>query len=154
MATDNPLCVFCEATNNLIDFLHAGETSAEAVGRLSDEYGELLVVIPTDQAMKRHEQAAKTPPEEITEERFNDMLNVLPPVDWTITGNGESFKMSERYTGSITSIFVKLNQRCFTFRDTIKLPHDDCCARVFHSEVYRAPKAAEAARAADTPSRD
>lgn len=154
MATDNPLCVFCEATNNLIDFLQVGETSQEAVARLSNDYGDRLVVIPADEAFKRHDEAAKTLPVEITEARFHDMLNVLPPVNWSKTGNGESFKMSERFTGSITAIFIALNGRYFTFHDTITLPHDECCSKVFHSQAYRAPKTPDAEPTSQEPARD
>lgn len=45
---------------------------------------------------------------EITEERFYDMLNVLPPHNWSRGERFEFFTMSERLVGSLTSMFVRL----------------------------------------------
>lgn len=118
----------------------AGEADAEAINRLA-EYGPGLVVLDLTEAAKREDDAHRTEPSEITAERFQDMLGILPPVAWRITGNGESFKISEPLTGSIHSIFVKLNERHFTFDDRITLKHAEICAKVFHSEAYRAPEA-------------
>jgi hypothetical protein len=40
---------------------------------------------------------------EVTEEIFNEFLNVLPPIRWI----GDSFCMSEMLSGSITSMYFK-----------------------------------------------
>ena len=39
----------------------------------------------------------------ITEERYNDLLEILPPIKWGMNAGIESFFMSEFYTGSITT---------------------------------------------------
>jgi hypothetical protein len=141
MSSDNPLCIFCCATNRIIDFPAAGESSAEAIARLTEEYGAELQAMRYNDATQHAEEALRTEPREITPEHFNDMLNIMLPVGWVVDGNGQSFKMSERIDFDITSIYVQLNNRCFTFNDRVKLPHADCCAKVFHSEAYRAPSA-------------
>ena len=46
------------------------------------------------------------PMHEITEERFYEMLNVLPPLCWTQHKNVEIFCMSEFYTGSFTDQYA------------------------------------------------
>lgn len=46
------------------------------------------------------------PLEEITAERFNEMLDVLPPLAWTQHKGVEMFCMSEFYTGGYTSQYA------------------------------------------------
>lgn len=75
------------------------------------------------------ENAFKSGPEEITEERFVEMLGVLPPVQWTNRDGCESFKLSERTSGSITAIFCRIGGRYFTLSDSIATPHADIVAR-------------------------
>ncbi len=121
----------------LIDTCLPGQDSAEAkLARHATHYGTDLIILPFAEAWQRHETAAKSEPEEISSEQWHYALNVLPPVSWH-DGFGESFKISERTTGSITSIYVRLNDRHFTFSDDIRTPHDKCCKRVFHSPAYR-----------------
>jgi hypothetical protein len=43
---------------------------------------------------------------EITEDKFEDALNVLPPICWTTHNNIEMFCMSEMYMGSYTSQYA------------------------------------------------
>lgn len=136
MNTPTHRCIYSTRTNRLIDFVFAGEADEEAIRRLA-EYGPDLVVLDLKEAAKREDDAHRTEPAEISAERFQEMLGILPPVGWRITGNGESFKISEPLTGNIHSIFVKLNERHFTFDDCITLKHDEICAKVFHSEAYR-----------------
>ncbi len=58
---------------------------------------------------------------EVSEERFNDALNVLPPVGWTTRSGVESFRISERIWGSITDIYARLGDRYFVLSDDIRL---------------------------------
>ena len=87
-------------------------------------------MMPTDTAWQRYENAFKSSPVEISEDRWNEMLGVLPPVAWTTDQTGESFKLSERTAGSITAIFVRIGERYFELSDSITLPHHTCTARV------------------------
>ena len=68
--------------------------------------------------------------EEITEARFMDALNVLPPVGWTTRGGVESFKISERITGNLTDIFARMGDRYFKLTDDIRLSADVIASRV------------------------
>lgn len=137
MAHDDFPCIYCPTTNRLIDIPRPGEDIEAAIQRLTPEYGTALVAMPYMQAATRVEDALCTEPSEISEQRFLEMLNILPPLHWTRTSNGESFKIRERIQGDITSIFVHLNKRFFTFDDRVTLSHTDCCAKVFHSPAYR-----------------
>lgn len=67
---------------------------------------------------------------EVSEERFMDALNVLPPVGWTTRNGVESFRISERLWGNITDIFAQCGTRYFTLTDDIRLPAEVIAARV------------------------
>ena len=118
MTTPNS-CVFCTATNRLIDFIP------------DNSDGCALIILPVVDAWQRHENSFKSELVEITRDRFHEMLNILPPVAWNYNDPSfESFKMSERTTGSITTIFVRIHDRYFAFSDTCTPPHRVCVARV------------------------
>jgi len=55
--------------------------------------------------MERNYYTSK-PLTEITEEKFEDMLNVLPPLKWCTRNNIEMFCMSEMLTGTYTSQYL------------------------------------------------
>lgn len=59
---------------------------------------------------------------EVSEERFMEALNVLPPVGWTTRNGVESFRISERLWGNITDIYARLGERYFKLSDDIRLP--------------------------------
>lgn len=85
------------------------------------EIGEL------DDVARASIEAIRRPPEEITRERYTEMLEVLPPVDWTRTTGVSSFKLLEHTYGPLTSIYVCLHQegqpRYFTMTDFADMPH-------------------------------
>jgi hypothetical protein len=66
---------------------------------------------------------------EITQERFSEMLNVLPPCKWTGPGTvQESFHVSEFLSGNIVSWFVQINGRFFQIDDVCTLTHRELVA--------------------------
>src|ERR1700682_4430792 len=106
-------CVFCTATKRIIAFVpDAGDVTA-AIAKFAPEYGTALIVLPFEEAHQRFENSFKSESVEITEERWDEMLGVLPPVAWKNEGAHESFKISERTAGSITAIFVRIRDRYF-----------------------------------------
>lgn len=131
MTIQRPRVVFCTSTGNIIDFVRdgAGETDEAAISRLKGDYGTALSVMPAEEAQTRYETRFKTPIEEISAADFDDALNVLPPVAWTRSGGAESFKMSERLAGRVTTIYVAIGGKYFRFHDDIRTPHATCCER-------------------------
>ena len=81
------------------------------------------------------------------------MLCILPPHGWRNTGAEESFKMCERKTGIITGIYVRIDDRFFTFDDSILMPHAECCDRVRASKAFTGPDEGKA-RALSSSDRD
>jgi len=72
------------------------------------------------------DESWKSPPVEITADRYMEMLEVLPPVAWRGIGTEEeTFKLSERTSGNITAIFCRIGERHFEMQDSIHMKHDD-----------------------------
>lgn len=84
------------------------------------------------------EEKAKTAVSEISEAQFNDQLNLMYPIDWCFYANTESFKSMEMYFGNVTSIYIRCNNRFFTFRDVVMLTHSEIMEKV---RVFIADKA-------------
>lgn len=61
---------------------------------------------------------------EITEEEYDDALNVLPPALWKNGG----FFMSERYTGTISSFYQEINGKYYTSLQDMKTPRQKIIA--------------------------
>ncbi len=93
------------------------------------------VIVPFEWAIEQINEAAKEKfrlliPIEITKERYSEMLECLPPVQWTRSDDGESFKMAERTFGDITACFVKKNDKFFEMMGRVSTPHTQllsCC---------------------------
>jgi len=91
---------------------------------------EVKAIYPTAQLMgseeydRHHDIYWTTDPVEIDEEAYTDALECLPPVAWKMTKDADSFKMSERTSGSITGIYARIGSRYFCFNADIRTPHD------------------------------
>lgn len=68
-----------------------------------EEEREYKVMSYEDFLRIEKEYLLSLPLTEITEERYEEMLNVLPPLAWTTIDNIEMFCMSEFYTGTYTT---------------------------------------------------
>ena len=133
--------IYCTRTATIIDLCRGTPEQQQAQAQaLTAEYGENLIILPFAEACRRHDDAAKSDPVKITGARWREALEILPPVGWQGDVARESFKMSERITGSITSIYVRLGDRHFSFADDIRTPHARCCERVEQSKAFLAPE--------------
>lgn len=132
MTSSQPIVIFCTDTQSIIDYVYdgRGETPDQAIKRLAPGYGTALTPLPAGEAQDRYEARFKTPVREITQQEFDYALNCLPPVAWTHARAAESFKISEKIAGRVTSIYVTMRGRSFRFDDDIRTPHDVCCERV------------------------
>lgn len=79
---------------------------------------------------KLHTEALRTAPVEITEAEWDEALNVLPPMKWQQLRGVESFRMSEFYSGTMTSIYAKCDGRYWTFRDDAYMDTADLVTKV------------------------
>jgi hypothetical protein len=67
---------------------------------------------------------------EIDEEKFMEMLEVLPPQRWQRGPQCESFELSEHTSGRVTSIYVRIKDRYFTFQGIYGQPLAEHLAKV------------------------
>ena len=68
-------------------------------------------------------------PKEVSEARYIDMLEVLPPARWTTKSGSESFHVSEYLSGNFVSWFVRITSsdgsvRYFELQDVDTMKHD------------------------------
>jgi hypothetical protein len=126
--------------------LHARESAADILAR-----HPAVRRMPFDEACQAADAAiaAKYLKDitEITEARYWDALEVLPPVGFAVRDGVESFRLSERLAGSITDIYARLGERYFTLTDDIRMPASAISTRV------KAYVAAHPVSVIDAPSR-
>jgi len=64
-------------------------------------------------------------PEPISEEYYEEMLNILPPENWTRNGTTECFRLSERLDGPIATFFVRIGDRHYRINEDAEVRPDD-----------------------------
>lgn len=80
--------------------------------------------------LKQKEESLCAPaPTEITEEQFNDALDVLPPMHWGRQKDSESFQLMEMLSGRVTSAYCRIGQRYFALTVIEKTPHEEIVER-------------------------
>ncbi|TET97729.1 MAG: DUF1419 domain-containing protein [Candidatus Stahlbacteria bacterium] len=79
-----------------------------------------VVILDIDQAIYIQENSYITGFKEIDYDRFDEMLNVLPPMRWGSYNCIEIFAMSERWSGCITDFYFHVDNKYFCKRDTLK----------------------------------
>lgn len=70
-------------------------------------------------------------PVEVTEERFWEMLEVLPPCKWTRLHGSESFYISEAETMNLHTWLVRIGTNHYELVAPNNLTHEEILARVF-----------------------
>ena len=134
--------VYFQAPNTILDGVHP--VTGKPVWGETDYEGQPGVErISFDDALARQADHWRSEPSEITKAQFWEMLEVLPPVDWCNWSNSESFKMSERLSGIITGIYVRIGceavgtERYYTFNDDCTMKHDAIVAKVLEWRAKR-----------------
>jgi len=106
----NTVCL-CDSFENLKD-----ETKVAYVEETKKEYQEKhpkLELISFGKALELSQKADRKKykagiVKEITEERFDEMLNVLPPDNWINYSTNESFRISEDLTGELSNFYIRV----------------------------------------------
>ncbi|HIE2223881.1 TPA: hypothetical protein ACXK2U_004281 [Serratia marcescens] len=90
---------------------------------------------------QRREQQARSDVEEITLAAFMDAIAVMYPKDWAGDAHSETFKLAEMYCGEVTTVYAKVGERYFRFRDVVTLPHCAILARIDKEVLSRETQA-------------
>lgn len=80
------------------------------------EYENAKYEVMTFDEFLERQKAAMTSGEvtETTEEHFQEMLNILPPLKWCTIAGVQMFCMSEMYTGTYTNQYAKVGDKYYT----------------------------------------
>lgn len=111
----------------------AWRTTACAASKTLEELnanGDRWELVTVEEAKARFAAANYRPVTEISEKKFIDMLEVLPPLDWQGTPESQTFKLSEMYSGNITDIFAQYRTRFFTMRNEVTLTHEEIIGNI------------------------
>lgn len=117
------------------DGVLVGQISNEPIAQLALRYPGIMLGTLSS-AIQQQEEAMKSPPEEISEEKFISMLECLPPVGWVSKGRTESFKISEFTCGQITAIYARIDDRYFRLSDLFLLKHDEIIEMIENSPAF------------------
>lgn len=133
-------CFYVPGARNIIDAgrvlpdgsirgYYSNETPAEIAAR---HPGAVLIELE-DAAAQCHAAARAahcTGPVEIDRERFDYLLEVLPPSRWTRAGDCESFHVCERITSNIVTWAVRRGARYFEINEEASKRHPEIMALV------------------------
>lgn len=107
--------------------MYGGQTEAELA---SVHAPAAIARMGLAEAKAAAREARITPAEPITAEYFDDMLNVLPPVDWVRRAGIEHFFLSERVYDDIVQYCVRIGDRHWKFQDRAHLTTQEIAQRL------------------------
>ena len=128
----NPQVFYVPGQGFIIDALtdnNTGRYSKKTLTETQEEYPG-VEIMSIDEASKQIDTLSRRPVTEIDESTYWQMLEVLPPEDFSQTKAGTSFKMAEKECGSITGIYATIGERYFCLADDYTLHHLGIMQRV------------------------
>jgi len=126
-------CFYSASLNSIVTFPHPTDPKFSLYGGSLDELKESypdMVLTTTDKAQALIDSKYKTVPVKIDEEKFYEMLEILPPENWNKLDGGTYFQMCEYITGSITSYYVCYLGDFYTFSDAAWMKPEEVMARI------------------------
>lgn len=124
---------FCDADNALEAVEQAQKSAAESIATYEShiinypsmadywrsckkqyENARYEVMTFDDFLIRQKKIMTSGPVSEITAERFDEMLNVLPPLHWCTIDGVEMFCMMEMYTGTYTNQYARIGEKYYT----------------------------------------
>lgn len=113
---------------------YVGGYSKRTLDQFKDECGPNVSIMEFDEGYALYQAAQEAkyigPVKQITQERFEYLLECLPPVNWIRINGTESFKFMERLSGDITYIVARIGGGFYEFNDKISLSHDVIIAKI------------------------
>lgn len=129
-------CYYVPGARHLIDLATADGTPAHGISaeETLKQHPE-AVLIPFEEGVSRTTQAnnakyVEQPPKEISEEKFTEMLEMLPPLNWVGRNGGETFFFSEAQTGSIHAVFARIGEKYYRLYARLGTSHDEIISRL------------------------
>jgi hypothetical protein len=117
--------LYVPGSYGIIDTFYDGRTSVnkKTFEEVKKEYPNIKLLSWSEflkEQKKNEDENIITGPQEITEEKFNDMLEILPPKNLIVQGSFIAFMMCEYFTSNITNYYIKTGGKYYTAtkRDT------------------------------------
>mgnify|MGYP001324394886 CR=1 FL=1 len=113
---------------NVLDFyMSDGRTNINRLthAEMEAREGKVLGIGHWETVHNLREKDFISPPVEITADRWDEMLNVLPPMKWRSGGGAQTFMMCEFTYGIITTIFINRGDKYYELSDKATLTHDE-----------------------------
>lgn len=100
-----------------------GIYTGQTLQQLQQEYADVQQ-LDLVTAIERMESVLIGPPIDIQQDRFDDMLTVMPPVRWYNEHDRSAFQLCERFSGNIALWFVRIGNRYFECRQRFDIEHN------------------------------
>lgn len=115
MATEFVLACFRSGRSpTMWNFYRSLEEAQAQAATVSAKEGETYEPMTwAEYAQRERQHILSAAPVEITAERFYDMLDCLPPMNWEHHGTWQRFLMSEFETGPYTAQYMQVGDRYF-----------------------------------------
>jgi hypothetical protein len=133
------MCFYVPGQLSIIDTVKDNGKSFydnESLEEIDKRYPGAILISFEDAIAEIEALAQKKYITEVDEERFMDMLEILPPMNWKQTTEGEVFMMCEMNYSHYTNIFCQIKDRYFEFSDSRFLTLDQIINKVKSSEVF------------------
>jgi hypothetical protein len=128
-------CFYVPGSRQIIDTINARSGKSSICGESLEQVQERYPgaeVWDIDIAFKEIQRITYaemvTAPQEISRDRFDEMLNVLPPMNWHREHNAESFMICEATSLDLHSIFCRIGNRYFEMTNRRSLTHQEIIA--------------------------
>lgn len=130
--TDTTPAVWDPTTGRIYTFLNqqgrsfwGGETLEElqATGQVSQQAYALPLIEAEELVHDSDRRRYCTGPHRISQERYEEALNCLPPERWIHGVGYASFRMSERISGTIATFYVRVGDSFYTLNEHQSTSH-------------------------------
>lgn len=98
------------------------------------EYPDVQIM-STEDASNSFAESYVSAATEITEQEFQDALEVLPPSRWKNHGDTESFYSPEFIYSLVTTHYVRIQARYYTFQDRCSVSHEDAVRKAMFAHT-------------------
>ena len=95
--------------NNIVNCQGIDPMTTEEYIELRGDNFKFVTDHELDILFNEHYKSFISDPVEITRERYEDMLEVMPPCRWNNYGGFQAFHVCERYTGNIVAWFTYIS---------------------------------------------
>lgn len=96
---------------------YSGKTPQQIIEASDEDLEQMVFSAAVDLADAACRARHCRGPEPISKEHYEEMLNVLPPENWTRNGDIECFRLSERLDGPIATFFVKVGNQHYRINE-------------------------------------